>query len=298
MQCLIPIIAVLLTAWILRTAFVRRAARQVKGIFPQKISPYDPRPPVLYLRAFQEDDSTDTTPLGTRYESLLVSVLEQAGNVVAIGRPGEAEAPDGATRIYVGDKDWKEEVVALIKKAQIVVFQAHVIVPEKQSVTQSPRISEGLFWEFQTLVTQVKPEQLLLSLPVKFRNRSWFGEDPDRLENYSFFRSEIEALLPVSLPATIGRGAFVIFDSAWQPTILYRPSAWMLFFGQGPGTRVGMRETLRPFFRRQGIKLSYRRTILVGLLCVSIIFGPTVLFLLFLVVAAILDSTYFHPYTR
>lgn len=281
MQCLIPIIVVLLTVWLLRSALLRRAGSQVRGIFPQKISHSNSRPPVLYLRAFEEDASTDTTPLGMRYEDLLVSVLEDAGNVVAIGRPGEAEPPRGAMRIYVGDKDWKEEVVALIKKAEIVVFQAHVVLPEKQSVTQTPRISDGLFWEFKTLVTQVRPEQLLISLPHRLRNRSWFREDPDRVDNYLSFRTEIEALLPVSLPSMIGRGAFIVFDSAWQPSILYPPSNWKVVFGQISRSRVGVRETLRPFFRRQGIKVSYRPTILKGLLYVSLFFGLVVLPLLY-----------------
>jgi hypothetical protein len=292
MNCAIAIAVLILTVWLSWLLLKKRAVWRFFGILPPEIPHPDPRPPVLYLRAFEEDTSTDTTPLGMTYEGLLVSVLEEAGKVVAIGRPREAQAPwFGATRIYVGDRDWKDEVIALMKKAQIVVIQAHIVMPEKRTVTQSPRISEGLFWEFKTVVSQVRPEQLLLSLPFRIRSRAKFvGEHPDRVEAYEFFRTEVEALFPVSLPSTIGRGAFAIFDSAWQPTILYQPAEWKSFFGQIRGSRVAIRETLRPFFRRQGINLSYRPTIVKALLFFGIFFifffAPLVLTILFLVVAS------------
>jgi hypothetical protein len=114
----------------------------------------DQRPPILYLRPFQADALALTT-LGTRSaankrqvfgklgilgfflstfllgygygrkrraEELIVDMLAPLGPVIAIGRPGEKVPEMGASRLYVGDNNWKDVVRDFMSRSQLIVM--------------------------------------------------------------------------------------------------------------------------------------------------------------------------------
>src|SRR5574339_970358 len=87
----------------------------------------DPRPPVLFLRSFDDDDVHDLTSRTGRVglhrtEDNLCHALRRLGPVVAIGRPGERLPEVGAARLYVSDRTWQDAVRFFLEKARAVVI--------------------------------------------------------------------------------------------------------------------------------------------------------------------------------
>jgi len=120
---------------------LRRWAASVLPLTVREARENDPRPPVLFLRPFHQDDFLMGGPLSrTHFEEPIVSVLRSFGPVIAIGRPGESSAPPGAARQYVTDDEWLCEVRRVAKEASIIVV--------------SLGATEGLRTEIETLVQQ------------------------------------------------------------------------------------------------------------------------------------------------
>lgn len=101
----------------------------------RKLQEVDPRPPVLFLRAFADDQVGLPPPqqslfgrlieLGRRRENLDHMLLEEAtpyGPLVALGNPGDPFPPYGAARGYFKHKDWKQAVADLAARAEVIVF--------------------------------------------------------------------------------------------------------------------------------------------------------------------------------
>ncbi len=195
----------------------------------------DPRPPVLLLRSFQDDDLIDpsfpatsqTVPV--RYESRLAAALRTLGPVIALGRPGEPEPELGAARLYVEDADWQDAVQYFMDRAAAVV----AIVGE----------SQGLWWEIEVAIQRVRSERLLLFFPFPapakvlgsfwrsallqnplwgkwLRRKAVPGMEADRQERYEQFRARFSNSLKYPLPDRLGRSRFVHFDRAGGPQLL------------------------------------------------------------------------------
>ncbi len=175
----------------------------------------DPRPPVVYLRSF-EDDGKQLEGEGVGYEladafraltrkskeQRLCKVLSKLGPLVAIGRPGEQLAELGAARMYVSDDDWQAVVEDLVDKSGAVVLQAGQ--------------SAGLKWEFSKVVSSLDPSRILLFLPFHLVNAR------KREAMYQSFLSWAQSCFPVKFPEKINRSYFVYFlsEPAWNPVLL------------------------------------------------------------------------------
>jgi TM2 domain-containing membrane protein YozV len=156
-------ISVLVAAGVLgAVALVRRSWRH-ETLLAADVLARDARPPVLYLRAFRDDDQAllddHGLPLlehGARAvfwrtpEQELAVLLQRIGPVVAIGKPGEPLPALGAARLYVEHADWQREVGALMQRAALVVLR----------VGNSP----GVVWEIEQALTQIPRQRLLLIL--------------------------------------------------------------------------------------------------------------------------------------
>ena len=156
----------------------------------------DGRPPVLYLRAFRQDE----TALGFRglhtREEHLVRGLSRVGPTVAVGRPEENTTPLGATRLYISDDDWQPVVTSLLGLASLVVL----------AVGRSP----GIQWELETAVRVVTPERLLLLVT------------PDT--DIKMLRQALPAGLPDELLPAVpdgGRSVSTVacFGPDWKPVV-------------------------------------------------------------------------------
>jgi hypothetical protein len=121
----------------------------------------DKRAPVLYLRAFKDDeqaqwgDSTEPLFIGNfvSQEERLVEVLRDFGPVVALGIPGEKLPGVGAMREYVSHDTWQQHVQNYMKNAALVVIRLGV------------RPTENLWWELKEAAAHVASDRLMLLVP-------------------------------------------------------------------------------------------------------------------------------------
>lgn len=69
----------------------------------------------LYLRSFSEDNN--------KQEKLICKVAKRLYPVYAIGDPNHILQPNGATRIYATDNDWKDVVTELSLKSKLILLR-------------------------------------------------------------------------------------------------------------------------------------------------------------------------------
>lgn len=209
--------------------------RQMRAERALELLARDPRPPVLFLRSFQDDDLIDPSFPATnqivpvRYESRLVKSLKTLGPAVALGRPGEAQPELGAARLYVGDSDWQDAISYFIDRAVAVV----AVVGR----------SQGLWWEIEFAANRVPPGRLLLFFPFPaspsvrgsfwrsaFLQNPFFGKwmrrkmfpamEAERQERYRAFRERFSACFKFPLPASLGHSRFLHFDEEGRAQLL------------------------------------------------------------------------------
>ncbi len=132
----------------------------------------DTRPPVLYLRSFNDEvedrsmakyvknistsnkkDLALTMPsVGFREQDALGYVFRKIGPYIALGKPGEKLPELGSSKIYVPNESWQNAIRDYFKKSILIIFRAGK--------------TEGLKWELQELVQTVAPRKIVMILPV------------------------------------------------------------------------------------------------------------------------------------
>jgi hypothetical protein len=180
--------------------------RDVDDVIREKEnSPGNTRPTFLYLRSFflDEADAKQSIPMPgglsapiNPWETGVASAFNKVGDLVAIGRPGEKLATTGASRLYVTEEEWKDRVIELIAKSEIVLWTYGE--------------SEGLLWEISQLKETVSPEKLVLAFPfwdmrMKVRHALWREAS-----------QKLNSIFSKPLPETIGNSLFVGFDKDWN----------------------------------------------------------------------------------
>ncbi len=83
----------------------------------------------LFLRSFEKDDYTPEIIIRKRAASLpcfseyhFTRILSQYRTVYAVGMTKEIEAPTGAKRVYLSDRDWKKDVLELMEQARFIII--------------------------------------------------------------------------------------------------------------------------------------------------------------------------------
>ena len=127
----------------------RRAASRATHIY-QSVREWDSRAPVIFLRAFTQDDIR--VAAGTRDPLLKLTagvaqtrtldeiLLEHAspyGPLIAIGDPVDPIPPLGAARIFVKGESWQEVVTSLVDASKAIVM--------------CPSRTEGVRWELNLI---------------------------------------------------------------------------------------------------------------------------------------------------
>jgi hypothetical protein len=131
----------------------------------------DTRAPVLFLRAFKDDQVPLKSPriaafgrlleLGRRANSLDQLLLEEAtpiGPVVGLGNPDDKRPPYGAARGYFDHKTWQEAVADLANNAILIV----ICVDD----------SDGIWWEVEHLVGRRHLHKTLFLLHPRYARAS------------------------------------------------------------------------------------------------------------------------------
>jgi len=210
-----------------------------------KVLSEDQRPPVLYLRSFQDDDITSrplresALPFSFTEEEYLVEVLNDFGPCIAIGQPGEKLPDLGAARLYVADDQWREQVRELLLSSKLVVLRAGK--------------TKNFLWEVEQSIQNVNPRNVIILIP--------------RLKNtYSQFRKLANRSFPLPLPETIGDPnlfsgvaslhGYIYFDEDWMPHFTrfeFRIPFWQRNMAY-PTTYI-LRNSLAPFYEYFGMPL-------------------------------------------
>jgi hypothetical protein len=230
----------------------------------------DKRPPVLFLRSFEDDDLLDPTPrmipmgdfFPRRYEESLVKPLKAIGPMVSIGRPGNKLPMLGGARLFVDDRHWQQAVIHLRKHASAVVLMIGR--------------TEGVWWEIESSIRDVEPEKLLFFFPyvdepkrrdtiaqrllgyrpaqMPLSKKAFRRMEAERIARYQLFRERIGPQISVEFPAELGNSQFLDFDRNGQLRVLrtYRPW-WQFLAILVPSMRmmtINLQRTLDPYVRK------------------------------------------------
>jgi hypothetical protein len=164
---------------------LKRARRQELAT-AEEVLRVDRRPPVLYLRSFEDDARAIPRSFfgsifrpSDRLEEILVRGLARAGPVIAIGNPGEPLPETGASREYHDDEYWEAAVVDRMKQSQLICY----VFGRTRAVA----------WEFEQILSLEKQRRLLIVFPaghVSARCTRWaaFVENVDGLDIADTFR--------------------------------------------------------------------------------------------------------------
>jgi hypothetical protein len=149
----------------------QRLLRRLLRFSLDALQEVDARPPVLFLRAFK-DDQVPLKPaqlslfgrvleLGRRPNSLDQLLLEEAtpiGPVVGLGNPDDKRPPYGAARGYFDHKTWQEAVTDLANNAILIV----ICIDD----------SAGIWWEVEHLVGRRHLHKTLFVLHPRYAGAS------------------------------------------------------------------------------------------------------------------------------
>ncbi len=149
-------------------AVIFRVGRRLGAIHARQLMLRDPRPPVLYLRAFGDDRlklwtaTFGRTSLIERFtprrfdtfEEVLVRHLSQYGPVIAVNPPKTRLAPLGAARETIDSDDWQSTVSGWMDQACLIVF----VAPPKH-------VTPGLLWELETVSVRDYWDKALVFVP-------------------------------------------------------------------------------------------------------------------------------------
>ncbi len=213
------------------TRFIRAVGLRLRTWHAEQTLARDPRRPVLYLRAFADDERTFST--SESFESSLASVLGEVGPVIAVGRPGERLPPQGGARLYLSEESWQPTVRDLMTRAALTVLSAGT--------------SPGVLWELARAVELVQPTRFLIAVPQTLRS--------DDAEKWKSFCALAAEAMPHPLPARLDGATFISFDSDWKPFVVVPPPKSK---SNPLAPRAGIRSLLRPFCERSGFELRRR----------------------------------------
>jgi len=146
------------------------------------------------------------------YEAIIAYAFRKIAPLRTIGKPSEELPEIGAIRSYLEQSNWKETVSQQAINSQLVIL----CIGE----------SEGVLWEVQECLKNLKPNQLVLALPYPGRKaflRLRRAEEK-RQETYETFRRKTASIFPHSLPSDIRRTQFIYFDDKWTPQKMSMPA--------------------------------------------------------------------------
>ncbi|NNF16943.1 MAG: hypothetical protein HKN70_09360, partial [Gammaproteobacteria bacterium] len=101
-------------------------------------------------------------------------------------------------RLYVGHDSWKETVLDLMGRSQLIVLRIG--------------LTEGILWELKNAIDRLPPESFVIWIvPGK-------GERIDEAEKISQHLHEKSAgILPEAIPLEICKSEFIYFSAGWKP---------------------------------------------------------------------------------
>lgn len=205
-------------ALLLATGFLFAAAEGLFVPSVRDVLDVDPRPPVLYLRPFEEDrplvydviSTGETMSVESAKAEDFLLLLNAIGPLVSIAEPDLAARigihPHGAYRDFVGEGDWQARVKQLLEGADLVVL----------AIGDSP----GIEWEIAQVREHTGAENLLLYLPPRpVGALTKKGRLRREQAIYDGFKPLVEKYFDVQMPA-FRKATFIIgFEPDGTPVL-------------------------------------------------------------------------------
>lgn len=195
------------------------------------------RPPVVYLRSFDDDERGARIKGELTEEEHLGKVLSQLGPFTAVGRPGEPLPAMGAARVYLGDDEWQAAVEKLMERARLVVIRTGR--------------TNGLEWEVERAARLLTPERLVLLVDNAAELRGLLAQ-------IRRARPHNDRRLWMGWRSIGSVRGFVAFDAEWRAVPLRARGPGVYFFRTDEGgigrTAKRFARTLRPVFATLGTK--------------------------------------------
>ena len=205
-------------------AIIFRTARRLGSIQARRLMLRDPRPPVLYLRAFGDDRLKLWTATFGRpslierftlrrfdtFEEVLARHLSRYGPVIAVNPPRTRLAPLGAARETIDSPDWQSVVAGLMARSSLIVL---VAPPRK--------VTDGLRWELESVSAgNYWDKALIVVPPVR-------AEDLQR--RWQEFQDEGARLRPFTVPGPVADPHALVLafrDPRWTVIGADRRTEW------------------------------------------------------------------------
>jgi hypothetical protein len=169
------------------SATVRLLAHRLSRISLEQLRAVDPRPPVLFLRSFSDDQVALKKPRrpiwhrlfeigdgAKKLDRLLLEEATEVGPVIAIGMPGHPP-PFGAARVYTAGAEWQAAIKELCKQAcavVIVIDRTPGVLWEVAHITEAGHTGKTLFLVAPNLVHSVASvgQELADVLPKEWKS--------------------------------------------------------------------------------------------------------------------------------
>lgn len=158
----IVLVSIPLANWLLH-----RGQRNIRFSI-EEITTADPRSPILFLRAFRDDQvklpAPRYTPLGRLFaiakprdtlDHILLSEGTLYGPMIALGNPNDRMPPYGAARGFFANEHWQDAVTGLARGSLAVVI--------------SVDDTEAIWWEIEHLVGHDHLDKTLFLVHPRFR---------------------------------------------------------------------------------------------------------------------------------
>ena len=147
----------------------------------------DPRPPVLLLRSFLDDEKINwrnatRSFVDASLESRLTSHFARVGPFIAVGAPADDVPVIGAARAELSDAEWKDQVVAWIAGARVVLIMAGA--------------TRWVNWELEQVIAHGRVDRLIVCFPPlagRWIGRLWHRFGPDMAERLARLREAFAA---------------------------------------------------------------------------------------------------------
>lgn len=227
----------------------------------------DPRPPVLYLRSFKDDEKIARAIGFYSIEQEMKLALFDIGPFIAMAEPDKQDPRDpGAARMRLPQNAWQPKVSEEMSKAALVIMRIGD--------------SDGFWWEMRQAAKEVSPERLVLLIPA----------EDEKL--YEVFRGKVTEWLPRQLPEYKRNkgpfsvnGGIVYFEPDWTPHLQKFKVAWVRQTFLSPFTAV-IKIAMRPVYQQLGIEwrnpgVSPSQLIFLALLCLLMLFVAYLIYAMF-----------------
>jgi hypothetical protein len=215
--------------------FIQKFARANAWSSLDRLTVTDQRPPILFLRAFKDDQlDVPRARLGfvgrlmasgmlpPSLDTILVEEGVRYGPVVALGNPKDPFPPYGAARGYFQNRDWKDAVSDLAERSQLIVLCAED--------------TESVAWEIDHVIETGQLGKVLFVVPPKYLGP---------VENAELVRTIIGKLLAkhslLAPDATLEAGDII--------AIATDPNGQLQLIKSGSGSGLAYQLVIRSFIR-------------------------------------------------